>query len=325
MWFEIETSLIRIMQSTENTPSSSPEGAHLDSSPWRGFKSGAWERSVDVRDFIQKNYTPHTEDGSFVEGPSEKTLSLWEDLKVLLKKERDAGGVLDADDTVVGTVTSHGAGYINKDLETIVGVQADAPLKRSMLPYGGLRIAAKALQSNGRDMNPEVFDFFAKHRRTHNDGVFDCYTDDIRKARSSGIVTGLPDGYGRGRIIGDYRRVALYGIDLLIEDKKKTIAEMESETVTEEWIREREEHAEQIRALKDMKVMAAAYGMDISKPATTAQEAVQWTYFAYLASVKEQNGAAMSLGRVATFFDIYFERDFAEGRLDEKSTSRMRM
>ena len=240
------------------------------------------------------------------------------ELKVLLKQEREAGGVLDADTKIVGRVASHGAGYINKDLETVVGVQTDAPLKRAMLPYGGVRIAQQALQAHGREMDAETADIFAKHRKTHNDGVFDAYTPEIRAARSAGIVTGLPDGYGRGRIIGDYRRVALYGVDKLIEDKTAQHASSNSEQFSEDWIREREEICDQVRALKDLKTMAAAYGYDISKPATNGQEAVQWTYFGYLGAVKEQNGAAMSFGRTSTFFDIYFERDFKEGTLTEE-------
>lgn len=308
------------MNATETKPQSVKEYPkdHATASPWRDFKSGSWERAVDVRNFIQTNYTPYEGNADFLKAATARTETLWDSLKGLLDQEIKAGGVLDADDTVVSGIASHGAGYIDKDLETIVGVQTDQPLKRAMMPYGGLRIANKALQAHGREMAPEVFDFFAKNRKTHNDGVFDCYTSDIRKARSSGIVTGLPDGYGRGRIIGDYRRVALYGVDLLIEDKKKQIASSENEVVSEEWIREREEMAEQVRALGELKKMAAEYGFDISKPAETAQQAVQWTYFGYLGSVKEQNGAAMSLGRVATFFDVYFERDFKEGRLNEE-------
>ncbi|MDQ8205333.1 formate C-acetyltransferase [Pelagicoccus sp. SDUM812003] len=285
---------------------------------WRDFKSGEWQDAIDVRDFIQTNYKPYTEDYSFLSGPTARTEKLWEELKVLLKQERDAGGVLDADDKVVGTVASHGAGYINKDLEQVVGVQTDKPLKRAMLPYGGYRIAQKALQAHGRDMDPDTLEIFQKHRKTHNDGVFACYTDEIRKARSAGIVTGLPDGYGRGRIIGDYRRVALYGVDRLIKDKMDTFKSSDSEDFSEDWVREREEIQDQIKALKDLKTMAAAYGFDISNPAKNAREAVQWTYFAYLGAVKDQNGAAMSFGRTASFFDIYFERDFAEGTLTEE-------
>jgi len=288
------------------------------STPWRGFEPGAWTDSVDVRDFIQRNYTPYAGDDRFLCGPTARTNKLWDKLKDLLAQERAAGGVLDADTKVVGRVASHGAGYIDSDLEQIVGVQTDAPLKRALLPYGGLRIAMKALQAHGREMDPETVTTFENHRKTHNDGVFDCYTDEIRKARSAGIVTGLPDGYGRGRIIGDYRRVALYGIDRLIADKKVQMASGEQEMFSEAWVREREELADQIRALGDLKKMAQAYDFDISRPARNGREAVQWTYFGYLGAVKEQNGAAMSFGRTATFFDIYFERDFAEGTLTEE-------
>jgi formate C-acetyltransferase len=288
-------------------------------SAWRGFASGTWESEINVRDFIQLNYKPYDGDFSFLKGPSRKTRQLWDELKVLLAKEREAGGVLDADTSVVSQVASHGAGYINKDLEEIVGVQTDAPLKRGMLPYGGVRIAQKALEAHGREMDAETADIFAKHRKTHNDGVFDGYTPDIRAARSAGIVTGLPDGYGRGRIIGDYRRVALYGVDRLIEDKMAQHAASDDEAFSDAWIREREEIMDQVRALKDLKTMAAAYGCDISRPAGNGKEAVQWTYFGYLGAVKAQNGAAMSFGRTSTFFDIYFERDFAEGTLTEEA------
>lgn len=305
------------MEAVEIDHGPDSETSAISADPWRDFQAGAWRDAVDVRDFIQRNYRPHLGEGNFVSAPTSRTDQLWGELKVLLEKEREAGGVLDADDTVVSAVASHGAGYINRDLETVVGVQTDAPLKRGMLPYGGLRIAAKALESCGRQMAPEVFDFFLKNRKTHNEGVFDGYTADIRKARSSGIVTGLPDGYGRGRIIGDYRRIALYGIDRLVEQKQEELLDMEKEAFSDDWIREREELNEQVRALKEMTKMAQAYGLDISRPARNGQEAVQWTYFGYLAAVKEQNGAAMSLGRVSTFFDVYFERDLAEGRFTE--------
>ncbi|MCH6258386.1 formate C-acetyltransferase [Puniceicoccaceae bacterium K14] len=299
------------------TASSEASESSINQSRWRGFQGGDWETSIDVRDFIQKNYTPYTGDDSFLKGPTKRTLKLWDDLKALLQKEREAGGVLDADTKVVGKVASHGAGYINKDLEQVVGVQTDAPLKRAMLPYGGSRIAAAALAAHGMEMDPDTADIFKNHRKTHNDGVFDAYNSDIRAARSAGIITGLPDGYGRGRIIGDYRRVALYGADRLIADKKAQHKSMDRESFSEEWIREREELAEQVKALSDLKKMAAAYGFDISKPARDGRQAVQWTYFGYLGAVKDQNGAAMSFGRTATFFDIYFERDFQEGTLTE--------
>lgn len=303
---------------TTTTTRAQEVNAHTMSEAWRNFNAGAWQEAIDVRDFIQSNYTPFTGDYAFLKGPSTKTIQLWDELTLLLDQEREAGGVLDADTKVVGSVASHGAGYINKDLESIVGVQTDKPLKRAMLPYGGVRIAQKALQAHGREMDAETADIFAKHRKTHNDGVFACYTDDIRKARSAGIVTGLPDGYGRGRIIGDYRRVALYGVDRLIADKMQQIIDTQNESFSEDWVREREEIGDQIKALKDLKKMAAAYGIDISKPATNGKEAVQWTYFGYLGAVKDQNGAAMSFGRTATFFDIYLERDFAEGTLNEE-------
>ncbi len=285
---------------------------------WRSFRSGGWQDRIDVRDFIQANHTPYDGDASFLTGPTERTRQLWVELQDLLRQEREAGGVLDADTKVVGTVASHGAGYINQELEQVVGVQTDKPLKRAMLPYGGVRIAQKALQAHGREMDPGTSEIFAKHRKTHNDGVFACYTDDIRKARSAGIVTGLPDGYGRGRIIGDYRRVALYGVDRLIADKQRILQETQDEDFSEDWVRQREETQDQIKALKDLKKMAAAYGFDIAGPAKNGKEAVQWTYFGYLGTVKDQNGAAMSFGRCSTFFDIYFERDFSEGSLTEE-------
>lgn len=285
--------------------------------PHAGFSGDRWRNEIDVRDFIQSNYEPFFGDESFLADATSRTKTLWDELSVLLRREREAGGVLDADTQIVGRVNSHGPGYINQSLEQIVGLQTDAPLKRSMLPYGGLRIAQKALRSHGREMDDELATFFETHRKTHNDGVFDCYTEDIRRARSAGIVTGLPDGYGRGRIIGDYRRVALYGTDRLIEDKQQQHAAMESEPFSESWVRQREEIAEQIRALGDLTKMASTYGYDISGPAIDGQQAVQWTYFGYLAAVKEQNGAAMSFGRTTTFFDIYFQRDLQRGTMDE--------
>lgn len=304
------------MQRTR-APVSTEDHASAQAIAWRNFRQGIWQDQIEVRDFIQKNYTPYEGDYSFLKEPTAKTEQLWNELKVLLDQEREAGGVLDADTKVVGRVDSHGAGYINKDLETIVGVQTDKPLKRAMLPYGGVRIAQKALQAHGREMDADTADIFAKHRKTHNDGVFACYTDDIRKARSAGIVTGLPDGYGRGRIIGDYRRVALYGLDRLIADKEQLLIDTQNESFSEDWVREREEVQDQIQALKDLKTMAAAYGIDISQPAHNGRQAVQWTYFGYLGAAKDQNGAAMSFGRTATFFDIYFQRDFTEGTLHE--------
>lgn len=284
---------------------------------WRTFKGDSWRNRINVRDFIQDNYTAYKGDDSFLVEPTQRTLQLWDQVKGLLQQELDAGGVLDADTKVVSGIATHEAGYLNRELEQIVGFQTEKPLKRALMPYGGLRVAMKALEAHGREMDPETVAIFKQHRKTHNDGVFDGYTEDIRKARSAGIVTGLPDGYGRGRVIGDYRRAALYGVDRLIEDKQQQIDESESEAFTEDWVREREELHEQVRSLKELKAMAKSYGFDISKPARDGREAVQWTYFAYLASVKEQNGAAVSLGRISTFLDVYFERDFAEGTLTE--------
>ncbi|MFP4156006.1 MAG: formate C-acetyltransferase [Opitutales bacterium] len=301
-----------------NTSTQKNDSSTGQTSAWRQFTPGNWKEQIDVRDFIQKNYTPYDGDYAFLKGPTARTHQLWQELSDLLTQEREAGGVLDADTRVVGRVASHGAGYINQSLEQIVGVQTDKPLKRAMLPYGGVRIAQKALQAHGREMDPDTAKIFAEHRKTHNDGVFACYTDDIRKARSAGIVTGLPDGYGRGRIIGDYRRVALYGVDRLIADKQQLLLDTQDEAFSEDWVRDREETQDQIQALKDLKKMAAAYGIDISQPATNGREAVQWTYFGYLGAVKDQNGAAMSFGRTSNFFDIYFERDFAEGTLTEE-------
>ena len=286
-------------------------------SEWNGFTGGNWEKFVDVRDFIQKNYTPYEGDDSFLCGPTQNTKDLWAEVMDLTKKEREAGGVLDMDTKVVSTLTSHGAGYLDKDKETIVGFQTDKPFKRGMNVYGGLRMAMKACEDNGYKVDPEIVDFFSKHRKTHNEGVFDVYDQEIRRCRTNHIVTGLPDAYGRGRIIGDYRRVALYGTDFLIEDKK---AQKESfgTVYTDDVIRGKEEIAEQIKALKELTEMASFYGFDISKPATNVQEAIQWTYFGYLGAVKEQNGAAMSLGRTATFLDCYAERDLAAGKFTEE-------
>ncbi len=291
--------------------------------PWRGFSAGNWREDIEVREFIQENYTPYDGDDSFLKEPTTSTEALWSIVKDLLAKEIAAGGVLDADTEIVGKVDSHGPGYIRKELERIVGVQTDAPLKRAMLPYGGVRIAQQALQAHGREMSPEVSKIFAQHRKTHNDGVFDAYTAEIRAARKSGIVTGLPDGYGRGRIIGDYRRVALYGVDRLISCRKADMAASDREPFSDEWVRQREEMAEQVRALNALKKMAASYGIDISRPAKNAREAIQWTYFGYLGAVKDQNGAAMSFGRTSTFFDIYIERDFAEGTLTEEAAQEL--
>ncbi|MDD6070309.1 MAG: formate C-acetyltransferase [Clostridiales bacterium] len=284
---------------------------------WNGFTGGVWEKTIDVRDFIQKNYTPYEGDDSFLCGPTQNTKDLWAQVMDLTKKEREAGGVLDMDTKVVSTLTSHGAGYLDKDKETIVGFQTDKPFKRGMNVYGGLRMAMKACEDNGYTVDPEVVDFFSKHRKTHNEGVFDVYDKEIRTCRTNHIITGLPDAYGRGRIIGDYRRVALYGTDRLIEDKLEQ-KESFGTVYTDDVIRGKEEIAEQIKALKELTKMASFYGFDISQPAKNVQEAIQWTYFGYLGAVKEQNGAAMSLGRTATFLDVYAERDLANGTFTEE-------
>ena len=286
---------------------------------WKGFKKGDWESEINVRDFIQHNYTPYEGDGTFLSGTTEKTQKLWNEVLELYKQEHDApGGVLDIDTKTVSTVSAHDAGYIDKDLEDIVGLQTDQPLKRAIMPFGGIRIVEKSCEAYGRKVDPETDEIFHKYRKTHNDGVFSVYTPDIRAARSSHLITGLPDGYGRGRIIGDYRRVALYGVDVLIEEKKSELDAINVDELTEEVIREREEISEQITALNELKVMAGKYGFDISKPATNAKEAVQWLYFAYLGAIKDQNGAAMSIGRTSTFLDIYFERDLKNGVITEE-------
>ena len=284
---------------------------------WTTFKGGIWEKEINVRDFIQKNYTPYDGDDSFLVGPTEATKELWAQVMDLTEQERAKGGVLDMDTKIISTITSHGPGYLNKDKETIVGFQTDKPFKRSLQPYGGIRMAVKACEDNGYHVDPEVVDFFTKHRKTHNAGVFDAYTPEMRACRSSHIITGLPDAYGRGRIIGDYRRVALYGVDRLIEDKQ----EQKDSTRTimySDVTREREELSEQIRALQELKELGQIYGFDISRPAANVQEAIQWLYFGYLAAIKEQNGAAMSLGRTSTFIDIYAERDLANGTFTEE-------
>ena len=286
---------------------------------WNKFKPGDWQHEINVRDFIQNNYTPYEGDSSFLKGTTEKTKKLWDEVLELYKKEKEAkGGVLDIDTKTVSTVAAHDAGYIDKDLEEIVGLQTDAPLKRAIMPFGGIRIVEKSCEAYGREVDPEVDKIFHTIRKTHNDGVFSVYTPDIRAARSSHLITGLPDGYGRGRIIGDYRRVALYGVDVLIALKKEELEVLDTNEFTEEIIREREEIKEQIDALQALKVMAAKYGFDISQPASNAKEAVQWLYFGYLGAIKDQNGAAMSIGRTTTFLDIYFERDLADGTLTEE-------
>ena len=284
---------------------------------WRGFNSGTWDKEVNVRSFIKHNFTPYDGDESFLVGATESTKKLWNMSLELLKKEREAGGVLDMDTKVISTITSHAPGYLDKELETIVGFQTDKPLKRALMPYGGIRMAEKACADNGYTIDPDVKEFFTTHRKTHNAGVFDAYTPEMRACRSSHIITGLPDAYGRGRIIGDYRRVALYGVNRLIEEKEHQ-KETTRSAMYAEVIRAREELSEQIRALGDLKKMALSYGYDISLPATDTKEAIQWMYFAYLAAVKEQNGAAMSLGRTSTFIDIYAERDIKSGKYTEE-------
>lgn len=283
---------------------------------WNGFKEGIWTREIDVRDFILKNFTPFSGNESFLEGPTEATSLLWEKVMTLTKMEREQGGVLDMDTEIVSTITSHGPGYLDQDKEKIVGVQTDRPFKRSLQPFGGVRMAVAACEAYGYEASKDMEKIFTDYRKTHNQGVFDAYTDEMKLARKAGIITGLPDAYGRGRIIGDYRRVALYGADRLIEAKKADLKST-SRVMMEENIRLREEISEQIRALKELKQLAASYGFDISKPAGNALEAFQWLYFAYLAAIKEQNGAAMSLGRVSTFLDIFIERDIRNGILTE--------
>ena len=285
---------------------------------WNDFKGGKWTKEIDVRDFIQNNYTPYEGDDSFLVGPTERTKKLWNDVLELYKKERENGGVLDADTKTPSAINAYDAGYINKELEQIVGFQTDAPLKRAIMPAGGIRIVEKSAESYGLEVDPEIKYVYHNLRKTHNDGVFSVYTPDIRAARSSHLITGLPDGYGRGRIIGDYRRVALYGVDPLIAEKKEELNVLNVDEFTEDVIRKREEISDQIKALTDLKLMAEKYGFDISVPAKNAKEAVQWLYFGYLGAIKDQNGAAMSIGRTSTFLDIYFERDLKSGLLTEE-------
>lgn len=284
---------------------------------WQGFKGSKWQDEVDVRDFIQNNYKPYNGDESFLEGPTESTNTLWTELQELQKEERAKGGVLDMETEVVSSLTAYGPGYLDKDLEKVVGLQTDKPLKRAFMPYGGIRMSEEACETYGYKPSEKLHEIFTKYHKTHNDAVFSAYTPEMRLARRNKIVTGLPDTYGRGRIVGDYRRVALYGIDYLIEQKQKDFAYCGDGTMTDDVIRQREELAEQIKALKEMKVMAASYGYDISQPAKNSLEAVQWLYFGYLAAIKTQNGAAMSVGRISTFLDIYFERDLENGVFTE--------
>lgn len=284
---------------------------------WKSFQGGAWEKEINVRDFIQKNYTPYEGDDSFLTEATEDTKVLWEQVLKLSREEQEKGGVLDMDTKLVSSITAHGPGYLDKEREKIVGFQTDRPFKRALQPYGGIRMAVKACKEHGYQVDPQVVEFFTRHRKTHNDGVFDAYTPEMRACRSSHIITGLPDAYGRGRIIGDYRRVALYGVDRLIEDKEQQKAAT-STVMEEKVIRQREELSEQIRALKELKELGQIYGFDISSPAGNVQEAIQWLYFGYLAAIKEQNGAAMSLGRTSTFLDIYAQRDLENGTFTEQ-------
>ncbi|OKH27824.1 formate C-acetyltransferase [Chroogloeocystis siderophila 5.2 s.c.1] len=283
---------------------------------WQGFIPGEWMETINVRNFIQKNYKPYLGDESFLVSATNRTQALWDNVKALMSEERKQG-ILDADTKVVSSITSHSPGYIDRDLEQIVGLQTDKPLKRAIMPFGGIRTVKASLEAYGYKLDPQTEEIFKKYRKSHNDGVFDAYTKEMRLARHSGIITGLPDAYGRGRIIGDYRRVPLYGVDFLITDKKQQLESLDVDCIDACIIRRREEISEQIRALFELKEMAASYGFDISQPAANAKEAVQWLYFAYLGAVKEQNGAAMSLGRVSTFLDIYFERDLQNGTATE--------
>ena len=290
---------------------------------WEGFEPGRWSNtSVNVRDFIHRNITPYDGDESFLEGPTEATKQLWDQVMELSRQEREAGGVLDMDTKIISTITSHGPGYLNKDLEKIVGLQTDKPFKRSLQPFGGIRMAQQACKEYGYEVDPEVVEIFTKYRKTHNQGVFDAYTPEMKLARHAAILTGLPDAYGRGRIVGDYRRVALYGVDMLIEDKEHQ-KETHFVRMTSKNIRLREELSEQINALHDLKKLGEIYGYDISRPARNAREAVQWLYFGYLAAVKEQNGAAMSLGRTSTFLDIFIQRDLERGILTEREAQEL--
>ena len=290
---------------------------------WQGFKGKKWQEEIDVRDFIQQNYTLYEGDDSFLAGPTQATKDLWAQVMDLNKQEREAGGVLDTDTSVVSTITSHGPGYLDKDKEQVVGFQTDKPFKRGLQPFGGIRMSEKAAESYGFHVDPEVSHIFTEYRKTHNQGVFDVYTPEMRAARKSGIITGLPDAYGRGRIIGDYRRVALYGVDRLMEEKLKDYNNIGCDVMTNDILQLREELSEQYRSLKDLKKLGEIYGFDISKPATTAKEAFQWLYLAYLAAIKEQNGAAMSLGRTSTFLDIYVERDLRNGTLTEEEAQEL--
>ncbi len=286
---------------------------------WSGFKPGNWQIGIDVRNFIQCNYTPYEQGEEFLVGPSEKTKALWQRVMGLLHEEHARGGVLDIDVDRVSTITSHGPGYIDKELEVVVGLQTERPLKRALMPFGGIRMVRNAVAAygNGKKIDPQIELIFSKFRKTHNEGVFHTYTEEMRRARKAGIITGLPDAYGRGRIIGDYRRVALYGVDYLLKAKRADLKNIEYDVMDQDLIRAREEVSEQLEALLDLQEMASSYGYDISRPAANAKETVQWLYFGYLAAIKEQNGAAMSIGRISTFLDIYLERDLAAGLITE--------
>src|SRR5262245_52991510 len=297
-------------------PPSTTHDATPAANAWQGFQTGLWQNDINVRDFIQQNYQPYEGDESFLAPATPRTQAIWKKLQELFVEERRKG-VLDISQ-IPSSIIAHAPGYIDRDNEVIVGLQTEAPLKRAIMPNGGFRMIANALKAYGYAVDPHVEVAFTKYRKTHNEAVFDAYTAAVRRCRSSHILTGLPDAYGRGRIIGDYRRVALYGVDRLIERKQEEKGSLDGAMSTDDIIRDREELAEQIRALKELKQMAASYGFDISQPAATAKEAVQWLYFGYLAGVKEQNGAAMSLGRTSTFLDIYFERDLASGALTEE-------
>ena len=295
----------------------------MDFKQWQNFKNGTWKNKIYVRDFIQNNYTPYEGDDSFLSGPTDRTNRLWNTVLALYKKEMDNGGVLDADTKTPSSINAYEAGYIDKDLEQIVGLQTDSPLKRAIMPAGGIRIVEKSAESYGLKIDPQISYIYHNLRKTHNDGVFSVYTPDVRLARSSHLITGLPDGYGRGRIIGDYRRVALYGVDALIAEKNDELNILNVDEFTEEIIRNREEISEQIKALNDLKLMAAKYGFDISEPAENAKEAIQWLYFGYLGAIKDQNGAAMSIGRTSTFLDIYIERDLQAGIITEEEAQEL--
>ncbi|MBE9221127.1 formate C-acetyltransferase [Cyanobacterium stanieri LEGE 03274] len=303
---------------TDKTASNSTQNKPI----WEEFESGKWQQEINVRDFIQRNYTPYDGDESFLRDATPTTHNLWTEVKLLMKQEREKG-VLDAETKIPSSITAYGAGYINKDLEKIVGLQTDKPLKRAIMPNGGIRVVEKSLEAYGYTIDPLIHDIFNQYRKTHNDGVFSAYTTEMRKARKSGIITGLPDAYGRGRIIGDYRRVALYGVDFLIEDKQNQLLSLEVDVMDEDTIRLREEITEQIKALHELKEMAGSYGFDISRPAQNATEALQWLYFGYLGAVKEQNGAAMSLGRVSTFLDIYIQKDLEKRLISESEAQEL--